>query len=215
MATNYPVNPRVRAYGKARIAFEQPPQPCQPGSSLHISNFRTPHGICVELWGVVKAVIAPDVELNASGLIQKVSQTGKDGGTDDGENGEEENGDEFDDSEVEGEEQEEIDVLEGELGGNSDGNGFDQDDDEKDEDLDASDDEDLYEDEDLFYEDEDDDDEDEIDQYEDKAGIGSTSLSRSSSSTPIASEPSKSKRQALQDDKQLAPTPKYVDFDAI
>jgi catechol 2,3-dioxygenase-like lactoylglutathione lyase family enzyme len=37
------------------IEFEQPPQPCQPGSSLYIGYFRTPHGICVDLWGMVKA----------------------------------------------------------------------------------------------------------------------------------------------------------------
>jgi catechol 2,3-dioxygenase-like lactoylglutathione lyase family enzyme len=36
------------------IEFEQAPQPCQPGSSLHIGYFRTPHGICVDLWGMVK-----------------------------------------------------------------------------------------------------------------------------------------------------------------
>jgi hypothetical protein len=38
------------------IEFEQPPQPCQPGSSLYIGYFRTPHGICVDLWGMVKTV---------------------------------------------------------------------------------------------------------------------------------------------------------------
>ena len=36
------------------IQFEQPPQPCQPGSSLHIGYFRTPHGICIDLWGMVE-----------------------------------------------------------------------------------------------------------------------------------------------------------------
>ncbi|MBN2146130.1 MAG: VOC family protein [Anaerolineales bacterium] len=35
------------------ITFEQSPQPCQPGSSLYIGYFRTPHGICIDLWGVV------------------------------------------------------------------------------------------------------------------------------------------------------------------
>ena len=35
------------------IVFEQPPQPCQAGSSLYIGYFRTPHGICVDLWGIV------------------------------------------------------------------------------------------------------------------------------------------------------------------
>lgn len=34
------------------VVFEQQPQPCEPGSSLYIAYFRTPHGICVDLWGV-------------------------------------------------------------------------------------------------------------------------------------------------------------------
>lgn len=35
------------------VVFEQLPQPCQPGSNLFIAFFRTPHGICVDLWGFV------------------------------------------------------------------------------------------------------------------------------------------------------------------
>jgi catechol 2,3-dioxygenase-like lactoylglutathione lyase family enzyme len=35
------------------VEFEQQPQPCQEGSSLYIGYFRTPHGICVDLWGFV------------------------------------------------------------------------------------------------------------------------------------------------------------------
>jgi catechol 2,3-dioxygenase-like lactoylglutathione lyase family enzyme len=35
------------------VQFEQQPQPCQEGSSLFIGYFRTPHGICVDLWGFV------------------------------------------------------------------------------------------------------------------------------------------------------------------
>ena len=41
------------------IEFEQPPQPCQPGSSLYIGYFRTPHGLCVDLWGIVKTAHPP------------------------------------------------------------------------------------------------------------------------------------------------------------
>lgn len=37
------------------ILFEQHPQPCEQGSSLYIGYFRTPHGICVDLWGKVKS----------------------------------------------------------------------------------------------------------------------------------------------------------------
>ena len=35
------------------VVFEQLPQPCQAGSNLFIAFFRTPHGICVDLWGFV------------------------------------------------------------------------------------------------------------------------------------------------------------------
>ena len=35
------------------IAFEQQPQPIRPASTLHIATFFTPHGICIDLWGVV------------------------------------------------------------------------------------------------------------------------------------------------------------------
>jgi hypothetical protein len=35
------------------IQFEQWPQVCSEGSSLNIGYFRTPHGICIDLWGLV------------------------------------------------------------------------------------------------------------------------------------------------------------------
>ena len=35
------------------IKHEQWPQPCADGSTLYIGYFRTPHGICVDLWGLV------------------------------------------------------------------------------------------------------------------------------------------------------------------
>jgi len=35
------------------IQFEQWPQACSEGSSLYIGYFRTPHGICVDVWGLV------------------------------------------------------------------------------------------------------------------------------------------------------------------
>ena len=46
------------------IDFEQTPQPLHPGSSLSIASFRTPHGICVELWGRVEAIIPPEMNLS-------------------------------------------------------------------------------------------------------------------------------------------------------
>ena len=39
------------------ISFEIPPQPCQAGSALNIGAFRTPHGITIELWGIVNDTI--------------------------------------------------------------------------------------------------------------------------------------------------------------
>jgi len=39
------------------ITFEIPPQPCQAGSALNIGAFRTPHGITIELWGIVNETI--------------------------------------------------------------------------------------------------------------------------------------------------------------
>lgn len=45
------------------VAFEQWPQPCAAGSSLHIGYFRTPHGICVDLWGVVEQENPDDTSL--------------------------------------------------------------------------------------------------------------------------------------------------------
>jgi catechol 2,3-dioxygenase-like lactoylglutathione lyase family enzyme len=36
------------------IAFEHPPQPVQPGAALHVATFLTPHGICIDLWGIVE-----------------------------------------------------------------------------------------------------------------------------------------------------------------
>ena len=49
------------------IKLEQWPQPCADGSTLYIGYFRTPHGICVDLWGLVvggdKTNTAPSVVL--------------------------------------------------------------------------------------------------------------------------------------------------------
>jgi catechol 2,3-dioxygenase-like lactoylglutathione lyase family enzyme len=36
------------------IPFEQWPQACEEGSSLYIGYFRTPHGMCIDLWGIVE-----------------------------------------------------------------------------------------------------------------------------------------------------------------
>jgi len=39
---------------KRGVAFEQYPQPVSENSSLCIGSFRTPHGILIELWGLVE-----------------------------------------------------------------------------------------------------------------------------------------------------------------
>ncbi len=38
------------------IAFEQPPQRVHPSAALHIATFRTPHGICIDLWGMLASL---------------------------------------------------------------------------------------------------------------------------------------------------------------
>jgi catechol 2,3-dioxygenase-like lactoylglutathione lyase family enzyme len=43
----------VRELERRGIVFEQKPQPCERGSSMFITYFRTPHGLCVDLWGMV------------------------------------------------------------------------------------------------------------------------------------------------------------------
>jgi hypothetical protein len=48
------------------IEFDQALQPLHPGSALHISTFRTPHGICVELWSDVTAFQTNQAEMKAS-----------------------------------------------------------------------------------------------------------------------------------------------------
>jgi catechol 2,3-dioxygenase-like lactoylglutathione lyase family enzyme len=47
------------------IVFEHYPQPCVEGSSLFIGYFRTPHGICIDLWGLVGDDFALEEELPA------------------------------------------------------------------------------------------------------------------------------------------------------
>ena len=47
------------------IAFEQPPQPVAPGAALNIATFRTPHGLCIDLWGTVKSLRPALADLQA------------------------------------------------------------------------------------------------------------------------------------------------------
>ena len=41
------------------ITFEQPPQALSPSSDQWIASFHTPHGICIELWGLVDSRVQP------------------------------------------------------------------------------------------------------------------------------------------------------------
>ncbi|GAB4396589.1 MAG: hypothetical protein OHK0052_18060 [Anaerolineales bacterium] len=48
------LNQTVKELETRGVVFAQPPQPCEPGAKLHIATFHTPHGIAVDLWGVVE-----------------------------------------------------------------------------------------------------------------------------------------------------------------
>ena len=125
------------------IDFEQTPQPLHPGSILSIASFRTPHGVCVELWGKVEAGSIPDVLLNFS-----KDQNNGNGGEDE------------DDDELEEDEGEfEVEVETGE----------DSDDDDLGEDVDGDGDEDdfQFDEDDDDFDDEDDEDDDDFNGEED------------------------------------------------
>jgi hypothetical protein len=59
------------------IAFEQPPAPVGEGSSVYIAYFRTPHGICVDLWGTAEAQASqpPQPEVMESTLSEEETTT--------------------------------------------------------------------------------------------------------------------------------------------
>ncbi len=48
------------------VVFEQLPRACQEGSSLYIGYFRTPHGICIDLWGFIDSQEDPEDEFDQS-----------------------------------------------------------------------------------------------------------------------------------------------------
>jgi catechol 2,3-dioxygenase-like lactoylglutathione lyase family enzyme len=55
------------------IIFEIPPQPCQAGSALNIGSFRTPHGITIELWGIVPETIFSHYATSEDELLDLMS----------------------------------------------------------------------------------------------------------------------------------------------
>lgn len=48
----------VQELEKRGIVFEQKPEPIQPDSTIVVGYFRTPHGICVDLWGELAIEVA-------------------------------------------------------------------------------------------------------------------------------------------------------------
>ena len=54
------VHATAHALEQRGITFDQLPEPIQPDSSLSIGSFRTPHGISIDLWGMVEPDSPPD-----------------------------------------------------------------------------------------------------------------------------------------------------------
>jgi catechol 2,3-dioxygenase-like lactoylglutathione lyase family enzyme len=66
--------PTVKELEHRGISMEQWPQPCAIGSNLYIGYFRTPHGICVDLWGLVEVRSSNEQDLPpASGTMPESS----------------------------------------------------------------------------------------------------------------------------------------------
>jgi catechol 2,3-dioxygenase-like lactoylglutathione lyase family enzyme len=45
------IHDTTRVLEQRGVIFDQMPQPIQPGASMHLASFYTPHGILIELWG--------------------------------------------------------------------------------------------------------------------------------------------------------------------
>jgi hypothetical protein len=182
------------------ISFEQPPQPLHPGSSLSIGSFRTPHGICIELWGMVNAATSSAVK----GSLPKNHDDG-DENDDEDESEEGEFGDNGDEDELVEDEGEDED--------NELGEDMSEDEDEEDDDL--LEDEDKDEDEDELVEDkEDDEDEDEFDQDEYSSSIKSTPQKANLSFHTKIHQDTKSGLQDKPANEQKVLPMEYIDLDA-
>jgi hypothetical protein len=70
----------TRELERRGVAFEQRPQPCQPGSAMYIGFFRTPHGVCVDLWGLVER--APEEEFRFPPAAKEEPSFGRAGAPD-------------------------------------------------------------------------------------------------------------------------------------
>lgn len=111
------------------IYFEQTPQPLHPGSSLSTASFRTPHGICVELWSKVESSNTPELKLSLLRARDNADEMDVD------------SDDEFDEDEEETSQDSDDDDLGEDIEGEEDDDlEFDEDEDEIDEDEDDEDD---------------------------------------------------------------------------
>lgn len=52
------------------IKFEATPAPCQEGSQLHIGFFRSPHGIPIDLWGIVGSEDEEQVGFDFDAIVE-------------------------------------------------------------------------------------------------------------------------------------------------
>jgi catechol 2,3-dioxygenase-like lactoylglutathione lyase family enzyme len=64
----------VQELERRGIVFEQKPQPCEQGSSMFITYFRTPHGLSVDLWGIVPEPEGAGMVLDKQGELEFDSQ---------------------------------------------------------------------------------------------------------------------------------------------
>jgi hypothetical protein len=173
------------------IDFEQPPQSLHPDSSLSITSFRTPHGICVELWGKVEVGISPDIEQSLSKDHDNGDQL-EDEGDDEFEKDEDTTGEDDDDLEGKEESTEESD------------------DDDLSEDMDGDENEDDFE----FDEDEDEaDEDDEFDDDEDVSAIISDSQKNLAQNSYMLPRDTKSKSPDKMTGNQNNQGPEYIDLD--
>jgi catechol 2,3-dioxygenase-like lactoylglutathione lyase family enzyme len=197
------------------IDFEQTPQPIHPASSLSIATFRTPHGICVELWGKVEAGISTQVKMNL--LKDQEKGDDMDDEDDDGfENDESEKSedeDEFDGNEERGElitkQNSNENEDEGELESEEEID-EDADDDGLGEDLEDDEAEDEFDEDDEF---DDDEDEEDYDGDEDVSALKSDPLKSVTPNSPTLPTNAETKSPDKQAGNQKSPAPEYIDLD--
>ena len=192
------------------VFFEQPSQPLRPGSSLSIGYFRTPHGICIELWGMVKTVNSSDAQLS-------LPKNHDDGDGNEEEEDESEEDDLVEDEGNTGDEDEDEDEEPGQEEGESgdeDEFAFDEGEDEGEDDEDDKlvEDEDEDDDDELVEGDDNDEDEDEFDQDEYSSTIKSNPQKANPPVRPKMLQDAQSKLQHNPDGEQTDLPLEYIDL---